>query len=222
MVRSNQIAAEAANALLASASNNASALNVDTVPLLKQDSAPFAKEENGLPTTRQAVRKGKAKKRTSEEGDNVSKATLQLVLEDWEPPSDKAAKLAHVKTHYHHELFSLSDTRTEDLAEFGQGLALYFYFLRWIALLLAAMSLVVLPNMVWNAIARNSGTSTTGTPTFVPFWYLGCPAVHTCCILYAAARPVYLQAYWSPQAWAHLGRCSAVTISIILLPYKLI
>ena len=88
---------------------------------------------------------------------------MQLILEDYEPPDDQAAKLAHVKTHYHHELFSLSDTKTDDLAEFGQGLALYFYFLKWMTMLLAAMSLVVLPNMVWSVAARYGGTSTTGT-----------------------------------------------------------
>ncbi|KAL0049982.1 hypothetical protein WJX82_002021 [Trebouxia sp. C0006] len=97
-----------------------------------------------------------------DDNQDASKASLQLVLGEWKPPNDKAAKLAHVKTHYHHELFSLSDTKTEDLAEFGQGLALYFYFLKWIAMLLAAMSVVIFPNMVWAAIARKDGTSTTG------------------------------------------------------------
>ena len=91
-----------------------------------------------------------------------STARLEALLDQWEPPDDKAARLAHIKTHYHHELFSLADTQTQDLAEFGQGLALYFYFLKWMAMLLAAMSLIVLPSCAWNGIARQSAAATTG------------------------------------------------------------
>ena len=91
-----------------------------------------------------------------------SSARLDALLEHWEPPDDKAARLAHIKTHYHHELFTLSDTQTQDLAEFGQGLALYFYFLKWMAMLLTAMSVVVLPSCVWYGIARQTAATTTG------------------------------------------------------------
>lgn len=91
-----------------------------------------------------------------------STARLDALLEKWEPPDEKAARLAHIKTHYHHELFSLSDTQTQDLAEFGQGLALYFYFLKWMAMLLTAMSVVVLPSCAWYGIARQTAATTTG------------------------------------------------------------
>lgn len=156
MVKSNRVAVDPEDGQLASQSSNA-----DATPLLHQGSGDSVREA-ASPPKKSAARKRKAKPGSGEEQSQTSNATLQVVLEDWEPPNDKAAKLAHVKTHYHHELFSLSDTKTEDLAEFGQGLALYFYFLKWIAMLLAAMSLVMLPNMVWSAIARSGGTSTTG------------------------------------------------------------
>ena len=159
MVKSNRVAVDPGDDQLASQSSNA-----DAIPLLYQGSAELVKETDTPHTKQSAARKSKTGKGSGEEQDDPAKATLQLVLEKWEPPSDRAAKLAHVKTHYHHELFSLSDSKTEDLAEFGQGLALYFYFLKWIAMLLAAMSLVVLPNMVWSAIARSGGTSTLGKP----------------------------------------------------------
>ena len=155
MVKSNRVAGFPGDEQLASHSSNA-----DATPLLQQGSGDF--KEASSPPKKTAARKRKSKKGSGEQQIHLPDASLQVVLEDWEPPNDKAAKLAHVKTHYHHELFSLSDTKTEDLAEFGQGLALYFYFLRWIAMLLAAMSLVVLPNMVWSAIARSGGTSTVG------------------------------------------------------------
>ena len=163
MVRSNQVANQPAEPSLAPQVSNALALNSEGAPLLRQGSTKPLKSHKSLPKPKATS----ATKRSFEDdadGDNqdASKASLQLVLGEWKPPNDKAAKLAHVKTHYHHELFSLSDTKTEDLAEFGQGLALYFYFLKWIAMLLAAMSAVVFPNMVWAAIARKDGTSTTG------------------------------------------------------------
>ena len=163
MVKSNQVANQPAEPSLAPQVSNALALNSEGAPLLRQGSTKPLKSHKSLPKPKATS----ATKRSFEDdadGDNqdASKASLQLVLGEWKPPNDKAAKLAHVKTHYHHELFSLSDTKTEDLAEFGQGLALYFYFLKWIAMLLAAMSAVVFPNMVWAAIARKDGTSTTG------------------------------------------------------------
>lgn len=163
MVRSNQVANQPAEPSLAPQVSNALALNSEGAPLLRQGSTKPLKSHKSLSKPKATS----ATKRSFEDdadGDSqdASKASLQLVLGEWKPPNDKAAKLAHVKTHYHHELFSLSDTKTEDLAEFGQGLALYFYFLKWIAMLLAAMSAVVFPNMVWAAIARKDGTSTTG------------------------------------------------------------
>ena len=156
MVKSNRVAVHPGDEQLAPHSSNA-----DATPLLQQGSSNF-NEEASSPPKKSAARRRKSEKGSGEQQNYVPDASLQVVLEDWEPPNDKAAKLAHVKTHYHHELFSLSDTKTEDLAEFGQGLALYFYFLKWVAMLLAAMSVVVLPNMVWSAIARSGGTSTTG------------------------------------------------------------
>ena len=162
-MRSNQVANQPAEPSLAPQVSNALALNSEGAPLLRQGSTKPLKSHKSLSKPKATS----ATKRSFEDdadGDSqdASKASLQLVLGEWKPPNDKAAKLAHVKTHYHHELFSLSDTKTEDLAEFGQGLALYFYFLKWIAMLLAAMSAVVFPNMVWAAIARKDGTSTTG------------------------------------------------------------
>lgn len=156
MVKSNRVAVDPEDDQLASQPSNA-----DATPLLHQGSGDSTGEA-ASPPKKSAARKRKAKAGSGEEPSQTSNATFQVLLKDWEPPNDKAAKLAHVKTHYHHELFSLSDTKTEDLAEFGQGLALYFYFLKWIAMLLAAMSLVMLPNMVWSAIARSGGTSTLG------------------------------------------------------------
>ncbi len=160
MVRSNQI--QPADSKLVSQSSNTSALISDAVPLLRQGSTQPLRKQRSLPSKNSAAKKRNLEEEDAKDQQDASTASLQLVLKKWEPPNDKAAKLAHVKTHYHHELFSLSDTKTEDLAEFGQGLALYFYFLKWIAMLLAAMSLVVLPNMVWSGIARKNGTSTTG------------------------------------------------------------
>lgn len=156
MVKSNRVAVDLGDNQLASPSSKA-----DATPLLQQGSGDYIKEASS-PPKKSAARQRKSEKSSGAQQNYLPDASLQVVLEDWEPPNDKAAKLAHVKTHYHHELFSLSDTKTEDLAEFGQGLALYFYFLKWIAMLLAAMSLVVLPNMVWSAVARSSGTSSIG------------------------------------------------------------
>ena len=179
MVRSHKVAIEPIDDQLALQSDNALGSKADALPLLAESSAQAVKQQSSFPAKKSAAKKRKTEKSSSEEQEDAAKATLQLVLEDWEPPNDKAAKLAHVKTHYHHELFSLSDTKTEDLAEFGQGLALYFYFLKWIAMLLAAMSLVVLPNMVWSAIARESGTSTTGMLcSRSPFWRFAACCVH--------------------------------------------
>ena len=163
MVRSNQVANQPAEPSLAPQVSNALALNSEGAPLLRQGSTKPLKSHKSLSKPK-ATSATKCSFEDDADGDNqdASKASLQLVLGEWKPPNDKAAKLAHVKTHYHHELFSLSDTKTEDLAEFGQGLALYFYFLKWIAMLLAAMSAVVFPSMVWAAIARKDGTSTTG------------------------------------------------------------
>ncbi len=171
MVKSNQVANQPAEPGLEPQVSNALALNSDAAPLLRQGST---KSHTSLPKPKPKATT--AKKRSSEDdaeddSQDASKASLQLVLGEWKPPNDKAAKLAHVKTHYHHELFSLSDTKTEDLAEFGQGLALYFYFLKWIAMLLAAMSVVVFPNIVWAALARKAGTSTTGGSARFIFWH---------------------------------------------------
>lgn len=156
MVKSNRVAVDPTDDQLVSQSSN-----VDAVPLLPQGSGQAVTGPKSPQNKRSAARK-----RNTDKGfvGDPSEPALLAVLEDWEPPNEKVAKLAHVKTHYHHELFSLSDTKTEDLAEFGQGLALYFYFLKWMAMLLAAMSLVVLPNMVWSVMARNGGTSTIGEP----------------------------------------------------------
>jgi len=181
MVKSNQVANQPAEPSLEPQASNALALNSDGAPLLRQGSTKPLRSHKSLPKPKATS----AKKRSLEDSadddkQDASKASLQLVLGEWEPPNDKAAKLAHVKTHYHHELFSLSDTKTEDLAEFGQGLALYFYFLKWIAMLLAAMSVVIFPNMVWSAIARKDGTSTTGGSALFGFC-IACmgPSSHT-------------------------------------------
>ncbi len=171
-MKSNQVANQPAEPSLEAQVSNALALNSDGAPILRQGSTKHLKSHKSLPKPKATS----AKKRSFEDdadddNQDASKASLQLVLGEWKPPNDKAAKLAHVKTHYHHELFSLSDTKTEDLAEFGQGLALYFYFLKWIAMLLAAMSVVVFPNMVWAAIARKEGTSATGGSARFFFWH---------------------------------------------------
>ena len=160
MVRSNQVASEPADFNLALQSSSDRAFASDEDPLLHQQSLEPLRKQRSLPKPKKKL----VDLKRNEEGESgdASEASLQLMLAAWEPPNDKAAKLAHVKTHYHHELFSLQDTKTEDLAEFGQGLALYFYFLKWIAMLLAAMSVVLLPNMIWSVMARKSGTSTTG------------------------------------------------------------
>ena len=162
MVRSNQIVSEPSDSKLAPQGSLVSALNTDAIPLLGDDTEQPIRTQNSFPKRKKKTNRRKKSAEPEEEETDASAASLQLILEEYEPPDDQAAKLAHVKTHYHHELFSLSDTKTDDLAEFGQGLALYFYFLKWIAMLLAAMSVVVLPNMVWSIMARHSGTSTTG------------------------------------------------------------
>lgn len=194
MVKSNQVASHPADTRLVSQSSNASALNSDATPLLRQGSGPLRRQKSVPKPKQKAAKKPSADEEAAEDQRAASKASLQLVLENWEAPNDKAAKLAHVKTHYHHELFSLSDTKTEDLAEFGQGLALYFYFLKWIAMLLAAMSVVVLPNMVWSGIARKGGTSTTGTELY---------DLHRWHVVLQTARPT-LQLFTSISIWTHL------------------
>ena len=169
MVRSNQIVNEPSDSKLAPQGSLVSALNSDATPFLGANGDRPLSKQNSLPKRKKKTNRRKKSAEPEEEETDASAASLQLILEKYEPPDDQAAKLAHVKTHYHHELFSLSDTKTDDLAEFGQGLALYFYFLKWIAMLLAAMSVVVLPNMVWSVLARRGGTSTTGVqlPRFV-------------------------------------------------------
>ena len=162
MVRKNQVISEPAkDSLLQQSSTASQAFASDVVPLLplrltqsKISDTPLARSPGSRLTPGQES--------DTEDQLPLSTARFNALLDVWEPPDDKSARLAHIKTHYHHELFTLSDTKTQDLAEFGQGLALYFYFLKWTAMLLAAMSLVVLPNTVCSAIARQSSSSTTG------------------------------------------------------------
>lgn len=193
MVKSNRVAFDTTDDQLGTQPSNA-----DAIPLLRQGSAQPVTAANSLQSKRSAAIKRKTDKGS---GEDASEPTLQAVLEDWDPPNDKAAKLAHVKTHYHHELFSLSDTKTEDLAEFGQGLALYFYFLKWTAMLLAAMSVVVLPNMIWSAIARNGGTSTTGEPN---------SEAYTLCSHHVLLANMQVSTWY----WSHCKACSAPRVTV--------
>lgn len=39
-------------------------------------------------------------------------------------------------------MFSVWQTKTKDLSEFGEGLALYFYLLKWLSMLFFATALI--------------------------------------------------------------------------------
>lgn len=159
MVKRNQVASQPSISL--TDQRRTTSVGADVVPLLPlrstRSSVAEALQEEPARSERLVTQDSSANDQLQSSVDR-----LDALLEQWEPPDDKGARLAHIKTHYHHELFSLSDTQTQDLAEFGQGLALYFYFLKWMALLLAAMSLIVLPSCVWYGIARQTAASTTG------------------------------------------------------------
>ena len=45
------------------------------------------------------------------------------------------------------------------MADFGQGVALYFFFLKYMAMLMAFLSISALPNMIWSAIGRQAASS---------------------------------------------------------------
>ena len=45
------------------------------------------------------------------------------------------------------------------MADFGQGVALYFFFLKYMAMLMAFLSISALPNMIWSAIGRQGSSS---------------------------------------------------------------
>lgn len=161
MVRKNQVASQPSRGLTEQRRSTSLPDGSDALPLLPlrstRSSGAAANAEEPAGSQRLTAQDSNANDQLQS-----SAARLDALLEEWEPPDDKVARLAHIKTHYHHELFSLSDTQTQDLAEFGQGLALYFYFLKWMAVLLAAMSLIVLPSCAWYGIARQTAATTTG------------------------------------------------------------
>lgn len=51
-------------------------------------------------------------------------------------------RLNYAKTHAHHTVFDVWSTRVRELKEFGEGTMLYFYFLRWMAIMFAVLGLV--------------------------------------------------------------------------------
>jgi hypothetical protein len=57
------------------------------------------------------------------------------------PPSMARAERHFLHKCDHHVMFSLSRTRTSDLSEFGNGLMLYFWFLRCMAVIFTVLSL---------------------------------------------------------------------------------
>ncbi|KAK9817052.1 hypothetical protein WJX72_008912 [[Myrmecia] bisecta] len=110
------------------------------------------------------------------DGSNLDDDEAQLLdnLGPWEPPREDMAKYAFVRQHYHHELFDLRDTSTDDLAEFGSGMALYFYLLKWLGMLFTALTVVcAVPNIVYNIMGGyydKGNLETTSLGNFGGMW----------------------------------------------------
>ncbi|WIA18083.1 hypothetical protein OEZ85_009564 [Tetradesmus obliquus] len=69
----------------------------------------------------------------------------------WRAPDEDKAKLYHRTQHAHHDFFDLWSSRVRDLKEFGVGHMMYFYFLRWMAVLFALLTIITaVPNMALN------------------------------------------------------------------------
>eukprot|EP00882_Tetradesmus_deserticola_P013960 GHRQ01014831.1.p2 GENE.GHRQ01014831.1~~GHRQ01014831.1.p2 ORF type:complete len:144 (-),score=21.84 GHRQ01014831.1:828-1259(-) len=65
--------------------------------------------------------------------------------------SSSPCRLHHRAEHSHHDFFDLWSSRVRDLKEFGVGHMMYFFFLRWMAVLFAMLSVVsAVPNMALN------------------------------------------------------------------------
>jgi hypothetical protein len=59
-------------------------------------------------------------------------------------------RLNYAKTHAHHTVFDVWSTRVRELKEFGEGTMLYFYFLRWMAIMFTVLGFVAsTPQVRW-------------------------------------------------------------------------
>ncbi|GFR42972.1 hypothetical protein Agub_g3971 [Astrephomene gubernaculifera] len=70
------------------------------------------------------------------------------VLEEygtWKPPNENEAREKFVQEHTHHEIFDMKTPITE-LKEFGEGILLYFYLLKYTAMLFAVLA--IFPGML--------------------------------------------------------------------------
>jgi hypothetical protein len=66
-----------------------------------------------------------------------------------------SCRLHHRAEHSHHDFFDLWSSRVRDLKEFGVGHMMYFYFLRWMAVLFALLTVITtVPNMALNYIGK--------------------------------------------------------------------
>lgn len=78
-------------------------------------------------------------------------------------PSEEEALKYHEKEHAHHKEFDLIRTRPWELKAFGQGCMLYFYFLRYMAIIFGMMAILCgFPNMILFLCGNwyNNGAST--------------------------------------------------------------
>lgn len=65
------------------------------------------------------------------------------------------------------QVFSVWGTKTKDLSEFGEGLALYFYLLKWLSMLFLATALIAgAANIFFNVTGQYFGGKGGSLPRF--------------------------------------------------------
>ncbi|MEW5317928.1 MAG: hypothetical protein WDW38_009187 [Sanguina aurantia] len=78
-------------------------------------------------------------------------AEIQAEYGGWKRPDEKIARSKYIREHTHHNLLSMKTTHVDDLKEFGQGHLLYFYFLKYMAILFCALAVMpALPMIMIN------------------------------------------------------------------------
>eukprot|EP00195_Chlamydomonas_chlamydogama_P013395 CAMPEP_0202909134 /NCGR_PEP_ID=MMETSP1392-20130828/48431_1 /ASSEMBLY_ACC=CAM_ASM_000868 /TAXON_ID=225041 /ORGANISM="Chlamydomonas chlamydogama, Strain SAG 11-48b" /LENGTH=203 /DNA_ID=CAMNT_0049598783 /DNA_START=44 /DNA_END=652 /DNA_ORIENTATION=+ len=75
----------------------------------------------------------------------VESEEIKNTYGDWKAPDDKVALNKYHHEHTHHQQYDVKDARTKDLKLFGQGHMLYFYFLKYMAIIFGILA--ILPAM---------------------------------------------------------------------------
>mmetsp|Transcript_4883 Transcript_4883/g.14853 ORF Transcript_4883/g.14853 Transcript_4883/m.14853 type:complete len:772 (+) Transcript_4883:494-2809(+) len=72
----------------------------------------------------------------------LASAVLLAEYGHWQRPDDKVATARYHKHHTHHAVYEPAYTQTNDLRVFGEGHVLYFYFLKFMALVFCILAVV--------------------------------------------------------------------------------